>query len=66
MVNPDVDCYTKSLHSRKKLKKTRREQPTENQKNTTIEIYAKWYLNFYIQLVKRVRPSCVRTPSVWD
>ena len=42
-----MDCYTKSLHNRKILQK-RIKQPTGNQKNVTIEIWAKWELSFYI------------------
>ena len=39
MVNPDVDGYTKTLHIRKILRKTqRKQQPTENRKNTKTEI----------------------------
>ena len=37
MVNPDVDCYTKSLKTVKYYKNAKK-QPTENQKNATIEI----------------------------
>jgi len=36
MMNPVVDDYTKTLHHRKILKK-RKNQPTENQKNTKLK-----------------------------
>jgi len=38
MVNPDVVGYTKTLYHQKILRKTQKQQPTENQKNTNIEI----------------------------
>jgi len=33
MVNPAVDCYTKTKYHRKILLKTQKQQPIENQKN---------------------------------
>jgi len=37
MVNPDVDGYTKTLNHLNIFRKPRKQQPTENQKNTKTE-----------------------------
>jgi len=37
-VNPDVDCYTKTLNHGKILEKTQKIQPTENQRYSTSKI----------------------------
>jgi len=38
MVNPDVDGYTETLNHQEILRKTQKEQPTENQTNTKNEV----------------------------
>ena len=38
MVNPDVHVYTEALNHRKYSSKRKKQQPTENQKNTKSEI----------------------------
>jgi len=38
MVNPDVDCYTKPVITKKYPEKCKQQQPAENQKNTETEI----------------------------
>jgi len=38
MVNPGVDGKTKTLNPRKIIRKTQKQQPTENQKHAKIEI----------------------------
>jgi len=39
MVNPGADGYTKTLNHRKVMRKMqKKQQPTENQKNSKIEI----------------------------
>jgi len=42
MVNPDVDCYAKKPYSSgKHAQKRKKQQPTENQKNTKTKLQAK-------------------------
>jgi len=41
MVNPDVDSYAKTLNHRKIIRKTQKQQLTENQRNTKTEISLK-------------------------
>jgi len=38
MLNLDIDDYTKTLNRQKILRKTKKKQLTENQKNTKTEI----------------------------
>jgi len=38
MANADVDGETKTLNDRKTIRKTQKQQPTENQKNAKTEI----------------------------
>jgi len=38
LVSADVDGYTKTLNHQKILRKTQKEQPTENQENTKTKI----------------------------
>jgi len=46
--NPDVDGYNETLNERKTLRITQNRQPSEIQKNTKMEIYAKWGPSLYI------------------
>ena len=48
MVNPVVDCYTKTLNHRNIVRKYKKIQLTENQKITKTKIWVKWASVFHI------------------
>jgi len=57
-VNPDVDSYAKTLNHRKIIRKTQKQQTTENETNTKTEISLKVAVRFsHLDCLGGILPS---------
>jgi len=62
MMNPDVDSYAKTLNHRRIIRKTQKQQPTENQTNTKTEISLKVAVRFsLLDFQGGISPLCLQS-----